>query len=542
MNGSAEALPQDYLKMLATAAQSAGVAVPAMDRIAPTIDVTLPIRELSIRVGELVRHREIFLRGMDVVTIDHETSAAEVMTAGKFCGWIEEWAVIKCGRSVRVRESLTREEAALLLEQKLFRSHLRRLNAVHEMRLPVRRASGKWDFLPKGYDAESGIYTTGVIDYEMDWNFDRSRKFIDEHLEEYPFAWPDGLEDKGLPIHRNRSAAVVLAMMLGFYLRAGFQPGTPMPMIAGLGNQAGTGKTTLIAMATCPVFGHCTPNSFPKDDDKFESEMDATVLAGSPFLFFDDIGRGLFNNRLNTFITSGSKTGRILGTKDKYTAKHSTQVLATGRDIKISDDLMRRSLIFEMFLARDVQGRKFKRDISAQYLAAQETRRNFLAAMCGLVKWGILMQQAVAEGKAPRPEITGLATFKDWTETVAGFVLSSGYENPLTPPELSAGGAEDDEELRTLLIKLASESEGDVEFDRGEMVAKARSWGLLEDLVGLTDEKMDASQLRRWGRKLQSWRGRELQDERGRMFRFGYRRKNVGAKYPLTFLATKSPV
>ena len=540
-DGPVSVSPENF-RLLAGLAEQQGIKLPGADRIAPEINVSLPIRELALRVGELVRSRDIFVRNSEVVTIDPERGKWEVMTPGKFCGWIEEFAIVKCGgmnASRRVRDSLSREEAALILEQSVFREKLRVLNGVHEMRLPVRRraedGSLKWEFLPLGYDEGTGIFTTGNLSYEMDWSWEKSRAFLDEHGEEYPFLWPevDGKASAG-EISTNRSWSVVVAAMLGMYLRAGFEPGKRRPMIVGLGNQAGTGKSTLIHMILSPVMGMSADNKFPKDEDRLDLELDSAVLSGAAYLFFDDMKSSLASTKLNAFITSGMRSGRVLGSKDTFSMPHSCQIFVTGKDVKLTQDLQRRALIYEMFLAKDVQGRKFRRVIDTAYLCSRETRAQFLAALCGLVRHGLGMLEA-SGGKMP--DVGCLATFEDYTATVGGFCVMAGYTNPIVPPDLSAGGAEDEDEMRTLLVKAASEAEWNHEFDRKELVELARRDSLLEYLVGTEGEKLDSQMMIRWGRKLQSWRGRQLTDAHGREFQFGYQRKTKGAKYPLIFLS-----
>ena len=142
-----------------------------------------------------------------------------------------------------------------------------------------------------------------------------------------------------------------------------------------------------------------------------------------------------------------------------------------------------------------------------------------------------------AAGGVPA-EVKGMESFEDYTATVSEIVQRAGYADPLAPPELAGGGAEDEDEMRELLIKLASEAAVDTDFDRQEMVEAARRLGLLEGLVGLTGDKdLDSSAMKRWGRQLQRWRGRELVDETGRRFRFSHRKQRRVAKYPLKFIA-----
>ena len=113
------------------------------------------------------------------------------------------------------------------------------------------------------------------------------------------------------------------------------------------------------------------------------------------------------------------------------------------------------------------------------------------------------------------------------------------FMDPLAPPDLAAGGAEEDEEMRELLVSLATSARSHTVFKREDMVHRARQLGLLEQLVGLLDSgDMDLASCKRFGRQIQKWRGREMRDRSNppRAFRFGHRRQKTGATYPLTFL------
>ena len=101
-------------------------------------------------------------------------------------------------------------------------------------------------------------------------------------------------------------------------------------------------------------------------------------------------------------------------------------------------------------------------------------------------------------------------------------VQLAGYNDPLIAADLAVGGAEEEDEFKELLIRVASEAAGDEVFDRKALVTTARTLGLLEGLVGANDEKdLDSKANKRFGRQLQRWRGRELRDSKGRRFRSG---------------------
>lgn len=534
-NEPSASVPIHLLRQLAPAAEKLGIVLEEASRFAPTVNVNLDIRALAIELGRLLAPRNIFLKGQDVVTVDAMTGAIKTMTAKRFPAWAEEYLKFISPASRSKRESLDPADAAQVLETDVFRTALRELEAVHGMRLPVKRTNGEVEFLEPGYDEASKIFTVETLTYEMDWPLDKALNFLNSHGEGYPFNWPD--EKNPGKLEQNRSWAVQIASMVGTYCKAMFTPGTPKPMIVSIGNQPGTGKSTLVAMTLIPVFGHCATTKTPKDDDKMDSELETVARCHLPYVFFDDIGKGIFSNPLNRFITSQHHQGRVMGgNSEMFTAPNVTQVFATGNAIKLSKDLMRRCLVVDLWLPGDVRGRKFKQVISPMYLAQTEVRKGFLSSLCALVKNYITLIKDFPAEKRVHP--SPLESFEEWTNFVGMVTIMAGYEDPLTAPDLAGGGAEDEDELRELLIKMASEADGDREFTREELATEARKHGLIEYLVGSADSKadMDSSSSKRLGRQLQAWRGRELVDERGRRFQFGKRRQRRGAAYPLTFL------
>lgn len=222
-----------------------------------------------------------------------------------------------------------------------------------------------------------------------------------------------------------------------------------------------------------------------------------------------------------------------------FHAANVTQVFTSGNDIKISVDLMRRSLVAELFLSTEVRGRKYEREITVTYLRRPEVRQGFLSAMCALVRHYIQWRADLTAAGAEIPEVPVMASFEDWSRTISSILQASGYDDPLRPPDLGSGGAEEEDEMKELLVKVATAAEADTTFERKALVTAARELGLLESLVGLNDEKeLDSKAMIRFGKQLQRHRGREYKDERGRRFRFSHRRQKKGATYPLVFIAS----
>lgn len=524
-------IPLELLRKLAPEAEKLGISLPETSRFAPTIDITKNIRHVAWELGRLLASKNLFLLNDDVVTVDEETGEVKPMTGLRLPSWAEEHcAFIAPGARVK-RSSLDASDAAQILKTDVFRGCLKKVSAVHDVRLPVLRSDGKIELLPPGYDDESQIFTVEALSYDLDWTVPQAKEWLELHGKGYPWSQPDDQPNQEL--QWNRNWAVHVAAMVGTYCRAMFDPGTTRPMILYVANQPGTGKSTLAAMSLIPVFGLCAMTKTPKDDAEMDKELETAAQCRSPYLFFDDIGNGIFSNPLNRFITAPQHAGRQMGGNSaQFRAPAVTQVFATGNSLKLSDDLKRRSLISVLFLPGDVRGRKFDIRINPKYLARPDVRRKFLSAL-----WALVANYAEMVPVDQRVSFGSLESFEEWTEIVSGIVQAAVYQDPLLPPVFDAGGTEEEDEMRELLIKLASEADKDQIYERKQIVEKARAFELLEHIVGIKDDKeLDSSSNKRLGRQLQKWRGRELVDEKGRRFRFGHRRKKSGATYPLAFI------
>lgn len=530
-----EVIPPFGMDELMQLAARMGIVLPS-DRTAPTIDLGQPISTLANELANLLRRQPIFLKAGEVVTVNEETGEPEQMTSKRFPAWVEAFTAFRAPGQRR-RNSLAPDEAAQILATDLFRGSLKPLDAVHKMRLPVIRRSGAVEFLAPGYDRETRTYTVELLRYDPTWGIERATQFLDAHGEEYCFTWPQAQDsEERPPIAGNRSWAVQIAAMLGCYCKAMFPAGTPRPLIGYIGNKPGTGKSTLVAMALLPVFGAASATALPKDQDRLVSTLETVARTRKPYLFFDDVGGGIFSPPLYEFITAQSHTGRIMGANSAmFEEANCTQVFVTGNGIKCDGNLARRGLFVDMFLDTEVRGRKFKRIINAGYLARPEVRAQFLSALCAIVRNyaeqrdHMLPQQWAA--------ISPLESFEDWSGPISAMVQLAGYADPLAPAPLLSGGNEAESEMKALLVRTASSLDADQTFSRSELTEKARDWNLLESLVGIKgDPPLDGAATRRWGRRLQELRAQLLVDHRGRRFRVGDKHTKAGAAYPFVFV------
>lgn len=546
-------VPLAILQRLLPAAEQLGIDLPGMARFAPKINVGLDIRALALDLGRLLSKQDIFIKPAGIiVTVDKTTGEESPMTARRFPDWAEQFCAFQSpAGSRRARNSLPVEDAAQILETDTFRSCLRPLAGVHQVRLPVCRewverngvlAPARVEFLEDGYDAASQIFTTDILPYPMDWSLHEAIAFFIEVLGQFPWVWKENADEKNLPANRNWSVEVTA--VLGTYCHALFPMGTLRPMIDIFANKPNTGKTRLAEAALMHVHGFVAPTTAPKDEEKMDVKLETLAQSMQPFVIFDDIGGALRSNSLNKFITETMHGGRRFHSNSEwFKVPNVTQVFATANELPagMSEDLERRALIIELFLSEEARGRKFRRTITPRWLALPETRRKFLAACCAFVRNWMESEQYGAMPLHPEP----LETFDEWTAVMGGIVIAADVADPLATPDRIVGGSGQADEIKQLLIKAASvQPDGmrETTLTRGQLVAIARTNNLLEELVGVDgDPDLDETMNKRFGKRMVRWRGQQLTDEKGRVFVFSHKRKKSGATYPLAFLKPAAP-
>lgn len=504
-----------------------------VNRARPMIDQAFPVSQIAGEIGDRLKTEPIFLRADAVVTVDEATGRLRTMTADRFCSWVEDFvAPFRRNRAgEEVVRSIGKDLAGKILTSDQFRSAIRPLVDVNPVRLPVTRADGSVELLQQGYDDATGTWTHEGLSYDEDLPVDEALGWISALLGSWPWNEPGG-------VGVARSSSVQFAAMVGVFCRQMFPPGTPRPMLCEFGNQPGTGKSTLVAMALSPVFGACSTSDLPTSKEELRKALDSAAEAYLPFLWFDDIGGGIFSNALNRFITASSHSGRHLGSSERFEVPNVCQVFATGNGIRLTPDLARRSLVVELFVAGSVAGRHFDQTISPAWLASDEVRAKTLAALWSAVR-------AWNENGRPAGTSPPMESFELWSAIVAGIVQDFGFGDPLERPELSLGGDEEGDEFRLLFTALADEmaEEGETErdFRRADLVEKAREMGLLEDLVGSTGEPdLKADQNKTFGRRLGKWKGREFPTTTGGTFEFGSRHDRRGTVYHCSITARQA--
>lgn len=537
------------MEALRPAMESLGMRPPDVVNLVPKVNLDTPIREMGMQVGQLLRRAGLFRWGPNerLVTFDPAQRKQKAMTAERFCSWVERHLeVVKSykgrgGETYDAQVSMGKDLAAKLLAVDELLRELPVIEGVVATRVPVRRSDGRVELCRPGWDEEARLYCYDEIPFETDWPLKRAQALIEDYCGEFLFA-----EMQAGQIWSNRSFLVHASAMVGVFARKLLPPGTVRPLVFYIANEQGSGKSLLVSMILGACFGHCSSTDLPMssrglNQEKFTALLETVAQTMKEYLWLDDVPPAVFSNSLNRFTTAAAHTGRKYGGNDEmFEAVNVTQAFLTGNNVETSRDLMQRGMICELFLAVDSQTRAIKRRVTELYFYRADVRAELLSAMWALVRNWIecgMRLGGFAHSRAP-----------DWSELVGGVLEAAGVVvNPFEIPELPMGGDRETEEWKALLVGLADEAESveGTEFeadgrlvDTTKIVKMARDNHLLSDLVGSGDDKpLKGGELKKLGRRLAKWRGREdLRSTSGRRFRFGKRKQASNWVYPIEWV------
>lgn len=532
-----DAVPENILRGMMPLAAQAGVDLPDAEKLVPKMNVSLTAREMGQTLGGYLKGKGIFRlgNGRDVVTADLEEGQVAV-DKYRFRGWLEKFVnVYKPQKEWEIPVSLPLETCETVLRTDEFLNQLPRLTGVAPVRMPVRMEDGTPRLLEAGYDEETGVFCRDEVEFDDDMPLEEALDVFDWLLGEFDF--PDGKWNK------SRSGAVQVAGMVGMFCHWMFPPGTARPMLVYTANQPGSGKSLLAAMLLAAVYGVPAGSDFPTnsrggiDDAKLSELLAMTARGREPYLWLDDAPQWIRSGALNKFITMPRHRGRVLGKASGYDEEAVTQVVTTGNMVEVTPDLLRRSLICELFVPGDVADKRVKNVLTPKILARPENRARVLGACWSLVSnWQVNERW---EGKEGGPQ-----GFEEWMAVMGGIVEVADLPSPGAMPDLPMAGNSLERELREVFICIADEMreddpEGDREVTTDKFVETARHLSVLTDIVGASgDELLKTKDKQKLGRELKKFRGRQFRDSKGRLFEFGQRRQRTGSVYPIQFLGT----
>ena len=503
-------------------AAATGAPAPGDGHSLPSIAVNETISVLALAVAQCLRRAPLFRRGESLVTVDESAGEVLPMTADRWPSWHQQFFTFHTGDGEKWRAvDMEPNRVRRILASDALRAHVRELRGVNLLRLPVWRGEGscrKPDLLPEGYDAVTRTFTAPLLNYATDWRLEDAQAWLDATFGAFPFF------ESG-KLFARRSFAALVAAMVGVFTVNLLPDGAVRPLVLVDGNQVKLGKSLLVRMILSFVHGKIGEGSKPKSDEELRKILDATAIAGKPYLFLDDL-RNLASNDLNHFSSSPTHEPRAMHTLNLPNCPNVWQVFGTGKDIKLTEDLERRVLPIDLFASDDWRARKVANPWTNPQIILPAYRSAACSAIWALVKNWI-------EAGMPKGG-TRLDSFEDWSEIVGGVVVAAGIADPCGPRENTRGGNDAGRALVAAVCSLAAKCDHGEELTTVEILVQLDNDGTLDVVVPTA--KNDLGQRQKLGWKLQPLRGNAYTDTRGRRFEFGHKDDAAGSKYTLHFL------
>jgi Bifunctional DNA primase/polymerase, N-terminal len=223
------------------------------------------------------------------------------------------------------------------------------------------------------------------------------------------------------PFADQASRANAYALLLTPFIRHVLGDGL-VPMAVIDAPTPGTGKGLLLDLTTVISTGSVVPKRSPaRDGDEWRKEIFAAALEGANYFVIDNAAEPLGAAALDSAITAGRITSRILGESREAVAEIRWTWAATGNNIVVRGDLARRC--YWIRLVSDVADPSQRRDFRHPDLLgwAREQRAGLVAAALTIVRsW-------YAAG-CPGAEIPAFGSFEVWSKTIGGIVVHAGID------------------------------------------------------------------------------------------------------------------
>lgn len=444
---------------------------------AHVLNVLKPLLEVCDEVGKLVRNEGLYLRGERVVTIDPD-GTERVMTERRFISFLPKFCVVSKGKDEDGRPrriDLSSQRAGEILDSDTFRQMIPKVTRILPSRLPVYTADKKdVRLLPKGYDAEHGVFVTKDAPEIESWDIDDATAYWRNIYKTFP--WGDS----------GRSLAAQLSAQVGMFVQMLFPEALAVPGFFWNSNMEGSGKSIMAEMVVSPVYGHCETGDFGQGEE-FLKRLMSRALGYSSYFFMDDVEGFIKSQALNRWIVQTHWTDRRMHTHEEVTVPKRCLTMITGNGATLSDDLVRRMVVIDLFSEKSSSERLRERDqdkeVTSTWLSSKKTRAEMLSALWAMVRYWV--DQGMPQ--APRR----IASFVDWTEVVGGIVYACGFGDPFAPAKLTDAGDKWQVEWETLfsaVVRRFAPDKTGVSIPLPEWCAVAREHGLYVEK--LSDREM----------------------------------------------------
>lgn len=264
-----------------------------------------------------------------------------------------------------------------------------------------------------GYDEETGVYLSKhnmenfkIKETPETDDLAESVKVLLELLEEFAF---DSKVDKSVAM------SILITPTARIMMPVAPMHGTRAPHYA-------NGKTYLLELAAAIAIGSDLPVvAFrEKDSEELEKTLTGIAISGMPIACIDNVTVALKSPLVAQMIERPRLTLRKLGGSEPFEISNQMTVLASGKNLQINADLVRRSLVCNINLNELMPWNHiFKSNPLGDIRAARE---RYLAACLTIARFGFL--------NPLHKDCTPFASFATWNKVVRSPLLYAGLQDP----------------------------------------------------------------------------------------------------------------
>jgi putative DNA primase/helicase len=259
-------------------------------------------------------------------------------------------------------------------------------------------------------------------------------KVLSGLLEEFPFV---SMEVDGA--QRDVARSVALSALITPVVRGAL---TVAPLHAFRANTAGTGKSYLVDVASAISTGRpCPAISAAPEEAETEKRIAGLLLSGYPLVNIDNVNGELGGDLLCQAVERPLVRIRRLGGSDIFEIESRATITATGNQLRVVGDMVRRTLICDLDAEQErPELRQFKSDPVATVLA---DRGRYISAAL------VIVGAYLAEGQ--QNKLPALASFQDWSDLVRSALVWLGCADPVLSMEAARENDPQLWELREVL-------------------------------------------------------------------------------------------
>jgi putative DNA primase/helicase len=289
-----------------------------------------------------------------------------------------------------------------------------------------------------GYDPATGLYFDPTVGFPpVSENPTRADALealaaLKRPLRGFPFVGGDN----------GPAQSVALALMLTMLIRRTL-PTAPMFLVDA--PERGTGKTKLTYTAELVAFGRRVATSaYSGETEEQRKQILATLLAAHPVVVYDNVERTIRGAALCAALTAPEYSDRKLGVSEQHALPTCTTFVATGNNMAVQGDMLRRVLSCRMD-AKVEKPSERAFDFDCEEEAARDR--------ADLVVAGLTILRAYAVAGQP-VTLTPFGSFEEWSRRVREPLVWLGCADPYLTQELVRESDTEDEASGTLLAEL----------------------------------------------------------------------------------------